>query len=72
MLILWLTILTLFLIFLLIFWKLTSGPLKKEYGEKMWKLWSSRLYYWQAAIYASAALAVLVMFLLRWANVLTF
>jgi len=46
--------------------------MKKEYGEKMFKLWSSRLYYWQAAIYFSAVLAVLVMFLLKWANVLTF
>ena len=68
----WITGILFFTVFIILFWKLTSEPLKKEYGLKMWKQWTSRLYYWQAAIYTCTALTLLVIFLLKWVNVLTF
>ena len=34
-----------FLVFIFLFWKLTSGGAKKEYGTKMWKHWPTRLAY---------------------------
>jgi len=61
----------LFLIIIFIFWKLTSGPMKKEYGEKMYKNWGSQLYYWQAAMYISVGITFVIMFFLKWANIVT-
>ncbi|MFQ3172932.1 MAG: hypothetical protein ACI8W0_000012 [Flavobacterium sp.] len=62
----------LFLISNLIFWRITAVHRKKEYGKKMWKLLGARTYYWQASIYISTGATILIMFLLKWANVLTF
>ena len=64
--------LLIFLIYTFLFWRLTSGDTKEEYGTKMWKHWPTRLYYWQAAILYSAGFTIITMFLLKWGNVLTF
>jgi hypothetical protein len=61
-----------FLINIFIFWKLSKGPLIKEYGKAGWKNWRSRLYYWQAAIYYCTGGTFLILFLLKWANILSF
>ncbi len=61
-----------FSIVLFLFWKLTIGPVKKEYGEKRWKLWGQRTFYWQDAIYISTGITCLLLFLLRATSVLTF
>ncbi|MCJ7756685.1 MAG: hypothetical protein MUP24_00955 [Gillisia sp.] len=63
---------SLFLINTFLFWRITAGHRKKEYGKKMWKLWGARTFYWQGAIYVSTGVTILIMFLLKWANVLTF
>ena len=54
----------LFVVFLLLFWVLTQKAMTKEYGEKMMRQWTSRLYYWQAGIYGSAVLSFLIMYFL--------
>ncbi|MCE2612131.1 hypothetical protein LVD13_04040 [Flavobacteriaceae bacterium D16] len=61
-----------FLVFVFLFWKLTSGDAKKEYGKKMWKHWPTRLSYWQGAIFYSFVFTIIVMILLKWWDVLTF
>ncbi len=61
-----------FLVFAYLIWRLTSGDLKKEYGTAMWNHWPSRLYYWQGVVLYGVALTLITMFLLKWANVLTF
>lgn len=61
-----------FLVYVFLFWKLTSGGAKKEYGSKMWKHWPTRLAYWQAAILYSVGFTVITMFLLKWGNILVF
>ncbi|PWK19242.1 hypothetical protein [Xanthomarina spongicola] len=61
-----------FLIFIFLFWVLTSGYAKKEYGTKVWKHWPTRLSYWQAAILYSMGLTAITMFLLKWGNLLNF
>lgn len=68
----WLIAILLFLIFTFLFWRFTREKFNKEYGKSVKKLWTARLYYWQAAIYAGAGVAFLLMFVLRWANILTF
>lgn len=61
-----------FLLFIFLFWILTHGYVKKKYGTRMWKHWPSRLSYWQAAILYSIGLTFITIYLLKWANVLTF
>ncbi|RNL75236.1 hypothetical protein ED312_21740 [Sinomicrobium pectinilyticum] len=55
-----------------LFWRFTHGHFKKEYGKKMWKRWDTRLFYWQGTIYTGTGITFLIMFFLKWANVLTF
>lgn len=64
--------LLIFLIFTFLFWKLTSGNAKKEYGKKMWKHAPTQLSYWQAAILYSMGFTTITMYLLKWWNVLAF
>lgn len=68
----WTLTIALFLIGLFIFWKLTNVRMRKEYGEKMFKQWTSQLYFWQGAIYSSAAITILIMYILKQTNVLTY
>ena len=58
--------------YIFLYWKLTRGYGKKEYGTKMWKHWPTRLAYWQGAILYSIGFTFLTVFLLKWINVLTF
>lgn len=64
--------LSLFLISISVFWMITARFRKKEYSKKMWKLWGARTFYWEGAIYISTGITILVMFLLKWANILNF
>ena len=61
-----------FLIFTFLFWRLTSGYAKKEYGPQLWKHWPTRLSYWQASILYSIGFTTITMFLLKWGHVLNF
>jgi len=62
----------LFLFVTFIFWKPTHKEYKKEYGEKLWKDWGSRAFYWQGAIMISGGITGLLLVLLRWGNIMTF
>ncbi len=68
----WVIAIAIFLIINFLFWWLTSGHFKKEYGEKIWKKWGTRLFYWQGAIFTSTGITILIMYLLKWSNILTF
>ena len=59
-------------IYAFLFWRFTGGDVKKEYGTKMWKHWTTRLYFWQAVILYSVGFTIITMFLLKWGNILTF
>jgi hypothetical protein len=64
--------LSLFLVITFLFWRITIDHFKKEYDKRMWKLWGMRTFYWQGAILVSSVLTVLILFLLKWATVVTF
>ncbi|MDO7170596.1 hypothetical protein [Mariniflexile sp. AS56] len=70
----WLAVIaaSLFLLSIFLFWRITARFRKKEYSEKMWKLWGTRTFYWEGAIYISTGVTVLIMFILKWTHVLTF
>lgn len=61
-----------FLAFVFLFWMLTSGDVKKEYGTKMWKHWPTRLSYWQGAVFYSVGFTIITMLLLKWGKILSF
>jgi len=61
-----------FLIINFLFYKTLNVYYKKEFGKKMWELGGARVYFWQASIFVSTTGAVLIMYLLKWSNVLTF
>lgn len=68
----WIIAIMVFLIIAFLFWKLTSGHFKKEYGQKVWNQWGTRLFYWQGTIYTSTGITIAIMYLLKWANVIYF
>lgn len=61
-----------FLIINFLFYKTLNTVYKKEFGKKMWKLGGARVYFWQASIFVSSGGTVLIMYLLKWSNVVTF
>ena len=68
----WIIGISLFLIVTFLFWRLTHNYSRKKYGEKMWKRGETKLVYWQVAIYISIGITFLIMYLLKWTNILTF
>lgn len=62
----------LFMAITFLYWKLTHKAAEKEFGKKMFKQGSSKLYYWQGAIYICTAGTVFTLFLLKCTNVLNF
>ena len=63
---------SLFLIITFLYYLLTSGYAEKEYGKNMWKQWGTRTFYWTGALFVSGGVTVLVIYLLKYGNVLTF
>ena len=63
---------SLFFIITFLYYKMTSGYAEKEYGKNMWKQWGTRTFYWTGALFVSGGVTVLIIFLLKWLNVLTF
>lgn len=55
----------LFLIIMLLWWKLTNGYVKKTHGKKMFNQWGSRMYYWTATVMVSGLLTVFVLKLFK-------
>jgi len=68
----WILALSLFLIITFLFWRMTNAHFRKNYGKKTWKQWGTRTFYWQGAIFVGIGGTFLMMYLLKWAHVLTF
>lgn len=52
--------------------RILSGYVLEEYGQKWLTLWGNKLYFWQSIIFMSMASTVLIMFLLKWTELLSF
>lgn len=63
-----------FLILNFLFYKSLYDYVKKEVGEKMWKIGigGNKFYFWQSSIFFSAAGTALIMYTLKWTSVLNF
>ncbi len=56
----------------ILFYVSMKGYVSEAYGKKWLTLWGNKLYFWQSLIFSSMAGTVLILYLLKWANVLTF
>ena len=63
---------SLFIVITFILWRLSIGRFKKEYGPKRRKLWGQRTFYWESLIGISTGITFLIMFFLKWTNILAF
>jgi hypothetical protein len=68
----WAIALLLFLTITFLVWKFVNGFYKKEYSKKARKTWGARTYYWHFILMISGAVTSLIIFLLKWGNVLSF
>ena len=61
-----------FLILSVLFYISMKGFVRETFGKKWLMIWGNKLYFWQSLIFVSLAGTVIIMLLLKWANVLTF
>jgi len=61
-----------FLIINLIYYKSMSGYVGNAFGKKWLTVWGNKVYFWQSSIFVSTAGTVLIMYLLKWSNVMNF
>ena len=52
--------------------KVMKNYVLKEYGKKWLTVWGYKLYFWQSSVFVSTLTTLLVVFLLKWSNVITF
>lgn len=55
-----------------LFYRIMRGYVKETYGKKWMNLWGNKVYFWQSLLFVSMAGTALALFVLRWAEVLTF
>lgn len=68
----WIIAISLFLGITFLFWRTTSGHFQKEYGKKSWRKWGTKTFYWQGAIFVGTGCTFLIMYILKWTDVLVF
>ncbi len=67
----WFVAVPVFLLSTYLFWRYMGAHLKEEYGEKMWNLWSSRLYFWNGTICTCVGVTFLICYVLKQANIVS-
>ena len=55
-----------------LFYKSMNGYVSEAYGKKWLKIWGNKIYFWQSLLFVSIAGTALIMYLLKWGNMLTF
>ncbi len=69
----WIIAIGLFLIILFFYWRISKNYFKKEvFSKGTWKTGVTKLSYWQGAILVSSGATTLIIFILKWTNILTF
>lgn len=61
-----------FLLLNFLYYKALSAYYKSHVGKKMWKIGGARVYFWQGSIFVSTGGTILLIYLLKWTQVLTF
>ena len=61
-----------FLVLNFLFYRILDGYVTESYGKKWLTVWGNKLYFWQSLIFVSTFGTFLIMYFLKWSNVLTF
>jgi hypothetical protein len=61
-----------FLLLNLLFYRTLKGYVTEAYGKKWLTIWGNKLYFWQSMIFMSTAGTALIVYVLKWSNVLAF
>ncbi|MCW5518771.1 hypothetical protein J1N09_02905 [Aureitalea sp. L0-47] len=61
-----------FIVLSFLFYKSMRGYVREEYGKKWLTLWGNKLYFWQSLVFVSMAGTALIMYILKWSDVLDF
>ena len=61
-----------FTVLSVLFYKVMKGYVQEEFGKKWLHVWGNKVYFWQSLIFVSIAGTALIMFVLKWLNVITF
>jgi len=70
----WIIILAtvIFLILSFLYYKSMTGFVREKFGKNWLKNWGNKVYFWQSLLFVSVASTALIIYLLKWGNVLTF
>ena len=69
----WIIAIGLFLIILFFYWRISKNYFKNEvFSKGTWRTGVTQLSYWQGAILVSSGAVILIIYILKWANILTF
>ena len=52
--------------------RITLETNKKEIGDKMWKNFGFRTHYWKLLLLCSLGITTLILFILKWTEIVTF
>ena len=61
-----------FSILSILFYISMKGYVSEAFGKKWLTIWGNKVYFWQSLIFVSTAGTVLLLYLLKWGNVLAF
>ncbi len=64
--------LVIFLLINLLSYRILKGYVREAYGKKWLNIWGNKVYFWQSLIFLSTAGTFLIMYILKWSNILTF
>ncbi|WP_430966740.1 hypothetical protein [Spongiimicrobium sp. 2-473A-2-J] len=65
-------VIAIFLVLSLLFNKILKGYVKESFGKKWLSVWGNKVYFWQSLVFVSLAGTALIVYLLKWTNVLIF
>ncbi|MGB5316851.1 MAG: hypothetical protein WBN56_12690 [Robiginitalea sp.] len=56
----------------MLFYISMKGYVSEAFGKKWLTLWGNKVYFWQSLIFVSTAGTVVILYLLKWGNILAF
>ena len=55
-----------------VLYKIMNNYVEESYGKKWLTLWGNKLYFWQSLLFSSMLGTALIMYLLKWTQVVSF
>ncbi|MBX2827960.1 MAG: hypothetical protein KTR22_07345 [Flavobacteriaceae bacterium] len=68
----WIIAAVTFLVVGLLIYVSMKGYVGKTFGKKWLAIWGNKIYFWQSWLFSSMACTALILYALKWTNVLNF